>query len=438
MKSTRLTVYELLKKVSYDNAFSNLALDSVLSANDYSNRDKAFISRLFYGVVERKITLDYIISLYSSKPLQKLDREIIVILQIGLYQLLYMESVPDNAAVNEAAVLAKQASKSSAVGFVNAVLRNFIRDGKKIKPVTDDIKSLSIEYSCPEELIRMWISQYDINDVMSLLKASVEPSRTVIRVNTTKITSDLLIERFAELDVSAIKSDIINNCLFLENIGSVENCKLYKEGLFHVQDLSSQLCCFALNPCSNDRILDICSAPGGKAFTLAEIMNDEGQIIACDLHQKRVDLIKNGYAKLGLKSISTLQNDAKKYNENLGEFDKVLCDVPCSGLGVIRSKPEIKYKSLAEIRGLPDVQYDILNTASRYLKVGGELIYSTCSVNRDENDNVIERFLNDNINFSGVNFLEKLGEPFGSYKATILPKHLGSEGFFISKIVRVR
>lgn len=438
MKSTRLAAYELLKKTSDNNSYSNLAVNAVFSTEEYSNRDKAFISRLYYGVIERKITLEHIISLYSEKPLHKIDKEIILILSIGLYQILYMDSVPDNAAVSETVNLAKIIGKSSAAGFINAVLRNFIRDGKKIKQIDDNIKSLSIEYSCPEELINMWLSQYDYADVVSFLKNSLEPTKIHIRVNTTKINIDSLIEKMAGINISAEKSYIADNCLIVSNIGSVENCSIFKDGYFHVQDLSSQLCCAALKSKSNERILDICSAPGGKAFTIAEMMNDVGEIIACDLHDKRVNLIQSGAIRLGLKSIKALQNDAKKYNNLLGSFDKVLCDVPCSGLGVIRNKPEIKYKPLSEISGLPKIQYDILCMASKYLKIGGELIYSTCSVNKDENDNVIDKFLSDNGDYKGVSFLEELGKSFGSYKATIFPEYFGSEGFFISKIVRLR
>jgi 16S rRNA (cytosine967-C5)-methyltransferase len=438
LKSTRLAAYELLKKTSYDNAYSNLAVNGLFSADNYSARDKAFISRLYYGVIERQITLDYVVSLYSSKPLQKLDKEVLLVLRMGLYQILYMDSVPDNAAVSEAVNLAKVIGKFSATGFINAVLRNFIRDGKKIKPISDNIKSLSVEYSCPEDLIKMWLSQYDFNDVLAFLKASLEPSKLHIRVNTAKIDTDLLIDKFAEINISAVKSDIIDNCLIVDNIGSVENCSLFKSGFFHVQDLSSQLCCLALNPQPQQRVLDICSAPGGKAFTIAELMNDSGEIIACDLHDKRVNLIKSGLSRLELKSITALQNDAKIYNDSLGRFDKVLCDVPCSGLGVIRNKPEIKYKPLSEISELPEIQYDILCTAAKYLKIGGELIYSTCSLNKHENDNVIDKFLTNNPDYKGISFLDRIGKPFGSYKATIFPEYFGSDGFFISKIVRLR
>lgn len=438
MNKIRITVYELLKKVSYDSAFSNLTLNSALNNIGITDKEKAVISRIFYGVIERKITLEYIISMYSSKPLQKLDKEVVLILCIGLYQLKYMDSIPDNVVVNESVELIKQKGKNSAAGFINAVLRSFIRDDKIIKDAGNELDNLSLQYSCPVTLIKKWMTDYDKSDVLSLLQASVKPNDITARVNNTKTSCDELISKFEKESVFASKCSLLDNCIKLRNSGSIEKSPLYIEGYFHIQDISSQLCCMALNVSKDDSILDICAAPGGKTFTLAEMTGGNCNITACDLHQKRVDLIKNGAERLGLTNIKAIQNDAKVYKEDLGLFDKVLCDVPCSGFGVIRSKPEIKYKSLKDIRNLPEIQYNILKTASRYLKVGGELVYSTCSVNRDENDNVIDRFLNEFPEFCGVNFLDDIGKPFGEYKATIFPCDFDSDGFFVSKIKKVR
>ncbi len=435
MKSARFVVYELLKKMN-KNAYSNLALDGELSKAELSGQDKNFVTRLFYGVIERKMTLEYIITMYSSKPLHKLDRDICIIIMIGLYQLLYMDSVPDNAAVNEAVELTKQIKKVSASGFVNAVLRNFIRDKKKITLPKDKIKALSIEYSCDEKLVQMLLDDYGETDTIDLLSSSLDTHTSFIRVNNTKTSDDELIRKFFEIGITAYKHELVSNCLVIDKLGSVENNELFNDGLFHVQDLSSQLCCMALNPHDNDIILDICSAPGGKAFTITEIMNDNGTVVACDLHQKRVNIIENGAKRLGFASIKALQNDAKIFNADFPKFNKILCDVPCSGFGVMRSKPEIKYKSIDDVAGLPNIQYDILNKASEYLEAGGEIVYSTCTLSKKENDDVIERFLNEHKNFEGVPFLEDMGEPFGSYKASIFPHHFGCEGFFISKIKR--
>ncbi|MCI5905176.1 MAG: 16S rRNA (cytosine(967)-C(5))-methyltransferase RsmB [Oscillospiraceae bacterium] len=436
-RSPRAAVADLLIKVS-KNAYSNLALDGALQKSSYTPKEKAFISRLFYGVIERRITLDYIISLYSTKPLQKLDGAVLTVLRMGVYQIVFMDSVPDNAAVNESVELVKQLGKSSAASFVNAVLRNFIRSGKTYALPEKSAARMSVKYSCPEELVSRFTAQYGEKRTAEFLEASLRPHKLYLRVNNTKISADKLIELFAETGIGARKCDVDENCIEADSFGSVESNELFMEGYYHVQDMSSQLCCMALDPKKNDRILDICAAPGGKTFTIAEMTGDECKLYSCDLHSKRVELIRSGAERLGLKSITPLQNDAKVFNSNLGVFDKILCDVPCSGLGVIRSKPEIKYTDLSKIAGLPKVQYDILCTASEYLKPGGELVYSTCTVLKEENDDVIDRFLNEHSNFEKSCFLGRLGEPFGSYKTVMFAGKYDCEGFFISKIRRVK
>lgn len=436
MKSARMIVCELLEKLE-KSAYSNLALDGVLQSSDVSARDKAFISRLFYGVIERKATLDYIISLYSSKQIQKLDTVILETLRMGIYQLLYMDSVPDNAAVNESVELVKQLGKKSAAPFVNAVLRSFIRDDKKFALPKDRIQKFCVEYSCSADLAKKLIDQYGEDKASEFLKRSLEPHKLYLRVNNTKTDRNSLIAFFFMNGASVKKCTLLDNCLEAEPFGSVENNELFKKGYYHVQDLSSQLCCAALEPKKGEKILDICSAPGGKAFTVTEITGDECELYACELHDKRVKLIRNGAERLGLKSIKALQNDAKVYNESFPKFDKILCDVPCSGTGVIRSKPEIKYADLKKFEGLPKIQYDILDMASKYLKVGGELVYSTCTVLKEENELVIDRFLKENKDFEGVSFLTDIGAPFGGYKASIIAESFDCEGFFISKIRRI-
>lgn len=431
VKSSRFTVLELLNKMD-GKAYSNLILNSALKDSGLSERDKGFVSKLFYGAVERKLTLEYIISLYSSKPLRKLDKAVVNILKIGIYQLLYMDNVPDTAAVNESVNLAKQCGKSSAAGFVNAVLRSFIRDGKKFAFPDDGIKRMSIEYSCSEELVRQLCGDYSVEKVRQLLENSVKEHKTYLRVNSLKTDVKALIAEFEKLGVHAEECTHAENCIFVENLGSVESSELFKRGLFHVQDLSSQLCCKTLSPKEGETVIDICSAPGGKAFTFAEMMNNNGRILACDIHEKRVNLIKSGAERLGITVIEAMQNDAKIFNEGFLFADKILCDVPCSGFGVIRSKPELKYTDIEAVKGLTKVQYDILATTAKYLKCGGELVYSTCTLSKAENDDIIERFLSENKNFVPA---EIIG--YNRCKLTIFPDDFDCEGFFISKLRKV-
>lgn len=434
MSSARFAVLKLMRKADKQ-AYSNLALDSALTESRFSERDKSFITRLFYGVLERKLTLEHIILLYSKKPLQSLDGDVANVLKMALYQLLYMDSVPDRAAVNESAELVRQAGKSSAAGFVNGVLRNFIRDGKQIAYPSDKYKKMSLEYSCNEEIVRLLCGDYGDEAAEDFLKNSLTPHKTYIRVNTLKTDTDTLIKRFGDIGVNAVRCSAAEDCIAVEKLGSVEDSGLFKAGLFHVQDLSSQLCCKALNPQIGETVLDMCAAPGGKTFTMAEVMRGRGRVIACDLHEKRVGLIKSGAERLGIDIIEALKNDAKVNNPDLPAADKILCDVPCSGFGVIRSKPEIKYTKLSETARLPQIQYDILKSSAEYLKDGGELVYSTCTLNKKENDEVIDRFLADNHDFEAVSIMDNTGGD--SYKMTVFPKHFDCEGFFISKIRKV-
>lgn len=435
MISSRLFVAGLLKKMDFS-AYSNIILDKALSSSEMSLQDKKFSSALFYGVIERKITLDHIISNYSSKPVEKLDKAVLQILRIGIYQLLYMDSVPESAAVNESVKLAEKCGCPNASGFINAVLRNFIRADMDIKLPTDWKKNISIKYSCPVWLVEKWEKEFGREDSELLCQQTIGKSDITIRVNVTKITDDDLISVLKNEGFEVKKNKYINNCLDICS-GSLENSAAYKAGLFHVQDLSSQLCCLALEPKKGETILDLCAAPGGKSFTIAELSGNCADIFSYDLHDKRVKLIKEGAERLGLK-ITPESANAKIFNNKIPLADKILCDVPCSGLGVIRKKPEIKYKDPDDFKNLPIIQYDILENASKYLKIGGELIYSTCSLNGEENQDVIEKFLSLNENFAGVSFLTDLGSPFGDYKAVILPKHFDSDGFFISKIKKIR
>ncbi len=436
MKSARLLAYELLLKME-NGAFSNIVLDSGLSDCGLSQRDKGFVSRVFYGVIERRLTLDYIISLYSTKPLKSIDTQLLIILRTGVYQLLFMDSVPDNAAVNESVSLCRIIKKTSAAGFVNAVLRSFIRSGKKYELPSGRIQRLCINYSCNEQLVRMLIDDYSYETAEKFLSASLESRTLYIRVNNTRISADNLAEKFRESGINAVKHDKMENCLVLDKLNDIDNNPLFLNGFFHVQDLSSQLCCAALNPQENDRVLDICSAPGGKAFTLAGMMNGKGTVTACDLHDKRAGLISQGASRLGFGNIKVLQNDARNYNGSLGSFDKILCDVPCSGYGVIRSKPEIKYTLPEDASMLPQLQYKILKMSAGYLKTGGEIVYSTCTVLKRENDEVVERFLTENPGFEGAGFIDESDTLSGDYKVTIFPEYFNSDGFFICKIRKI-
>lgn len=433
--SARSAAYRLIERVE-GSAYSNIALDSQFKNSSLSERDKAFAARLFYGVCERRLTLRHIISAYISKPIDSLDKQVRIVLEMGAYQLIYMDNVPDSAAVNESVALIKELKKASASGLVNAVLRRIIREEKKIPPVKGDkYKKLSVEYSCPPELIKRICEGYGEDNARSLLEASLLPSVTTLRVNTVKTNSSALLKSLKARGINAEPSPFDENALCCDNLRDVENDPDFAAGNYHVQDISSQMCCKAVAPRPGETVIDLCAAPGGKTFTMAQMMEDKGRIFACELHEKRTGLIRNGAERLGLSCITAVTNDARVHNTELPTADRVLCDVPCSGYGVIRGKPEIRYKPLSEADRLPEIQLDILRAASEYVKEGGVLVYSTCTVNIEENERVIERFLSENKDLCGEEFPEDMGEFFrGKFMTAIFSKEFGGDGFFICRM----
>lgn len=436
MVNTRAVTLKLLKKIENDKSYSNIILDKALSDSDYSAQEKKFISALFYGVVERSITLDAVINKYSKVKTKKLDTDVLLILRIGIYQLLYMDSVPDSAAVNESVKLAKKCKNPSLSGYVNGVLRAFIRNGKALPEGKNQINGLSVLYSCPEWLVEKWLNEIGEDKTVSLLKTSIGKARVTVRVNTTRMSVDEVVG-ILENDGFEVEKTFLDSCLAISGGVAVEKSKAYQLGLFHVQDISSQLCCMALEAKEGETVIDVCAAPGGKSFTVAEMMNNKGKVLSFDLHESRVKLIDDGAKRLGLDIVEAKQNDASVFDSDMPHVDRVLCDVPCSGLGVIRRKPEIKYKNPEDFDQLPEIQYNILCAASKYLKVGGILVYSTCTVSKAENENVVERFLKENHDFEGAVINNEFSE-LSDYKATIIPEYFNSDGFFIAKLKRIR
>ncbi|MDE6034688.1 MAG: 16S rRNA (cytosine(967)-C(5))-methyltransferase RsmB [Ruminococcus sp.] len=433
MSDARYTAVKLLCKTFSGGSYSNIQLNSGLKKSGLAERDRKLCSLIYYGVIERKIYLDYVIEKFSSRPLKKLDDVILNILRCGVYQLMFTENIPESAVVNESVTLARKFGKKSASGMVNALLRNFIRQGKTVQLPEDRYKRYSIEYSAPPEFIESLITDYGEELALNLLADSSGSPPVTVRMNTLKCTEQEFISALG--NIKAIKSGIVPESYSLS--GDVTDTKAFRKGYFHVQDIASQLCCKSLAPAEEDVVLDICSAPGGKAFTMAEMMRNKGKIMAFDLHEKRVELIRSGAERLGLTNIYADTGDALRYNPELPEFDKILCDVPCSGWGVVRRKPEIKYKNPDNFSGLPEIQYNILENALKYLKTGGEIVYSTCTLRKAENENVIERLLSGHNEIEPVPLPEPLGGKFGSM-ASIFPCHYGSDGFFIAKLRKVR
>ena len=386
--------FSLLLRFKKSAAFSNLLLENALKDSDLNSVDKAFATALFYGVIQKKITLDYQLSTVLRQPLKKLRDEVLIALEMGVYQLFFMDKVPVSAAINESVKLVKKNKCAYAAGLVNGSLRNIDRQGFLL-PEPDAENYLSVKYGVPQYLIDLWNNDYSEQTSLDILESLNEKPSTVIRVNTLLTDADSLISKLEQEGVKAKKSNILENALILEKTGDITALESFRAGLFHIEDTAAQMAALLVEAQPGERILDTCSAPGGKAFTVAEQMKS-GEIYACDIYENRIGLIRSGAERLQIGFIKTFVQDGTRYNAAFGTFDKVLCDVPCSGLGIIRKKPEIMYKTAEEIEASSVLQYDILSTSFRYLKPGGRLVYSTCTLRKAENEEVVEKFLKTN------------------------------------------
>ncbi|MBR3753847.1 MAG: 16S rRNA (cytosine(967)-C(5))-methyltransferase RsmB [Clostridia bacterium] len=436
MKTARQTAFEVLNKIERDKSYSNLTLDSFLYSANLSGADSAFVSALVYGVLERSISLDYCLSRHLKQPLKKLKPQVLTALRLGTYQLLFMDKIPVSAAVNESVTLVKKNGCAFASGLTNAVLRAVSKEGLVLPSDTDKIGYYSVKYSFPEALVKLWIESYGEENAVGIMSCCAGRPPLTVRVNTLRISRDELIDRLEKDGITATQSTV-ENALNLEKCGGIERLSGFEDGLFHVQDAASQLCTKALEAKPGDSVLDICSAPGGKAFTCAQYMENKGKILACDIHSHRLALIKEGAIRLGIDSIDVLRNDASVFNPDMPLFDKVLCDVPCSGLGIVRRKPEIRHKPLDEVASLPELQYQILSNAARYLKKGGRLVYSTCALNPAENVKVCERFINENKDFILKDISDITDNVYtNNGMITLMPHNNSTDGFFIAAFER--
>ncbi len=436
MKNARQTAFEILCKIQKDSSYSNLTVDSVLASAGFNEADSAFVSALVYGVLERSYTIDYQLSLNLKQPLKKLKPQVLTVLRLGAYQLLFMDKVPESAAVNESVKLAKSNGCAFAGSLVNAVLRNISRKGLCLPDESDKPFCYSVKYSFPEELVRFWIKHYGEDNAVGIMNSCLGRPPLTVRANTLKTDRDSLADNLRTENIDVQISDV-ENALYLGKCGSVEKLDCFNKGLFHVQDNASQICAAALDPKEGETVIDLCAAPGGKSFTLAQLMKNTGRIIACDIHNHRLDLIRSGAKRLGITNVECLCNDATEFSSALPLADKVLCDVPCSGLGIVRRKPEIRNKPLDELKSLPQIQLKILENASRYVKQGGRLVYSTCALNPNENEKVCKSFLSSNPDFEvkTPQFL-KNGTFIKDGFITLMPHINNTDGFFIAVFER--
>lgn len=445
MSNLRFKILNALLRVE-KGSYSNLLLNSEL--NDISDiRDKNLFTEIYYGVIRYKLYLDYVIKSFANTPISKMDSEVLMGLRIGIYQLLFLDRVPARAAIYESVEAVKKSlSKANrgAVSFVNGVLRNINRQQANIKlPAKNNFKKyLSVKYSYPIWIVKLFIDQYGVEKAENLLKAGNKRSEVVYRHNSLKMSRENFLELLKEENI-AYQETFLDSFYKLKKIDNPAATEVFKNGGAYIQGTSAGLAALLLDLKKEMKILDLAAAPGGKSTHLAELMENTGEITALDINESRLDLIKANAERLGVKNIKIKKVDAAKYDTDF-KYDRILADLPCSGLGMISSKPEIKWeKSKKTIKKMAELQYNILANNLDKLKSGGKLLYSTCTLSFEENQAVIERILAENKNFELVDLSEKI-EKVSKLKLKnenkfieLLPGEVDSEGFFYALLKKV-
>ncbi len=403
-----------LMKVSEDGAYSNLVLNSLLKESGLEGSDKALCTAIFYGTLDHLVTVDFYLKKLIKTPLKKLKPYTLAVLRTAVCQIKYMSKIPDSAAVNEAVKLIKGTKEGFNASFVNGVLRSLLRTDIPL-PSGNSIYDISVGFSCPQWIVSILLRDYGVDFTKSFLENALLPPPIFARINTLKITADELIILLEKAGVNAEK--LTENTLSLGLSGSVEELEAYKEGFFFLQDLSCQMAIEALDIKENSSVLDMCAAPGGKSFNAA-LRAKKGRVVSCDLYEQRAGLIEKGAVRLGFSNLKAIVADATIFDNELGLFDRIICDVPCSGLGVIRRKPDIKYKPQTTFEELISIQRNILSNAANYLKKGGKLLYSTCTLNKSENRENVDDFLTSHPEYSLM------------FEKTFSPDENNSDGFY--------
>ena len=427
--SVRSAACDSLIKIEKCGRYSNIEIDSSLkNVSGIPDADRALYTRLVYGVIERQLTLDHIIMQYSAKAVSELDTETLTSLRLGIYQLVYTDRIPDFAAVSETVDTAPRRSR----GFVNGVLRSFLRAGKKYSlPEGTSPEALSVRYSTSADICKILSDSYGAETAEHILEAFFAPQSITLRINTLKCTPD---EALSMLD-GAKRGLHCADTLTVPSFGEAVRDGIEK-GLWFVQDEASRITSSVLGAMNGEKIADVCAAPGGKSFSVAIDMENSGALHSFDLHENKLSLIKKTAARLGITCITTEARDARHPDEALvGKCDRVLCDAPCSGIGVLGKKPEIRYKAAESAARLPEIQYGVLCGAAEYVKDGGVLVYSTCTLNRAENEDVVKRFLDSHSSFKLVPFTGAGQDCDGML--TFMPHVTGTDGFFASKMIKI-
>lgn len=428
--SARHAALDSLLRCDRDEKYSNLELDAAIARHGLEGREKALFTALLYGVIERRCTLDYIISLYSRKPLDKLDAAVLQILRLGIYQILFLNRIPDSAACNESVRLCKESGYTSAAPFVNAVLRQTVRQKDRIPypdPQKDPLFYLEAFYAFPRRLAEIFTAHFGFARTCSLLEAYNRPAPLTLRVNTLRTTRDALMDELCRNGLHPHPTHLTDSGILLDGAVPVSALSCLTDGRCFVQDEASQYCARLLDARPGQFVIDCCACPGGKSFSLAMDMQNRGTLRAHDLHKSKLSAVQKGGEQLGISILSCHEQDGTVFCPELDKAaDRVLCDVPCSGFGVIAKKPDLRHKDPASVIRLPHIQKAILQNGARYVKEGGYLVYSTCTVFAEENEAVIQDFLSSHAEFTPESM------------RTFYPDTDGTDGFFVAKLRRIR
>jgi len=444
-KSAREIALNILVDVNEKGAYSNIAIYKHLQ-NSMDKRDENLVREIVYGVLENRLYIDYIISKVSKIKLKKLSALILEILRIGVYQIVFMDRIPDSAAVNESVNLSRKYSHKGTLGYVNGVLRNISRNKEELIKINKNNVSeyLSTKYSHPKWIVDRWLKEYGEKFTEELCIANNQKPKLNVRVNILKTSREDLKERLTNKGYDVIETKYSHYGLIIENPYRITELDEFRKGYFTIQDESSMLVSQIMNPEKDSLVVDACSGPGGKATHMAEIMDNKGKIISRDVYEHKIKLIEDNCERLGIDIIETQIQDASAIDEYLvNRADYLLIDAPCTGFGLIRRRPEIKWnREEKDINNLLSVQKDILNTCSKYLKVGGILIYSTCTIISEENIKMIRNFLKDNKDFKLIGFKELIKEDqnlSGTENGYIqlFPNISSTDGFFIAKMKKI-
>jgi 16S rRNA (cytosine967-C5)-methyltransferase len=438
-KNVRETTLDLLDTIEKNQSYSNLLLHHAIEKNDLPTKDIGLLTELTYGTLQRKMTLDFFLKPFIKKA-NKIEGWVLNLLRLTLYQMVYLDKIPDRAAIYEAVEIAKKRGHKGIAGMVNGVLRSIQRQGlPSLEVITDPIERLAIETSHPEWLVKRWVQQFGFEKTKEMGEMNLTAPLQTARVNRTKTTREDCAKRLEEEGFQVELSPIIPEAIRALK-GNLASSSAYKDGLITIQDESSMLVTYALGITNDEVVLDACAAPGGKSTHIAEKMNNTGEVISLDLHEHKVKLINDNARRLALNNIKTQTMDSRHASESFEHesFDRILLDAPCSGLGVMRRKPDMKYtKKEQDLYQLSSIQQDLLESVSALVRKGGVLVYSTCTVDREENENTVQVFLENHPQFEGdPSFKDRMPaavQPhITGFDIQVFPQDFGSDGFYIA------